>query len=575
MKYFILLFLFLTNAVAFGQNYEFGDAKLLKKESFGYFNELKITASHQDNFGNLYIAGYSFGSWSKCGNYAGCYTYVLYKFNIDGELLWQYDFLQNQLGFTTDVHSAFINAITTDNIGNLFVSGNFGCPEGCEFGNISLNHDDTQYTLRGFMAELNNSNGDYKWLWTHKEGYGSKGITDIKHKNGMLYAAYYLGTKLIYNGDDSNAVIIPNDIGIIELKTNGEIIKTSGAVRKQGTDRYNIINPSNSSSNSARLIVANPKIEFTNENLILTGTSNGIYYKSGTNQYVSVEDPGSYAFTYDMATDVWTDFNQYMPNLKVNYPKTSQVIPVTASDEKNFYSATNYPEDLDIVFDNSNNIVKKGALVQKFNTSSKISQWTIRLEGDVRCVDMVKKEDNLILTGVINDSFSIGEITINSVEGFDDIFLLTLDSDGNYINHKVIGSVLNDYPYGFIEHNNGLDLLGYAQHSLKIDGENVLFETEASFTLPIDETILGDSSFGTINLASIFPNPTTSSINVNMERFSKTINLKLTTINNRVIFQSVWHNKKNIDFKVDAQSGIYFLTVKTDVAQKVFKIIKR
>jgi hypothetical protein len=79
----------------------------------------------------------------------------------------------------------------------------------------------------------------------------------------------------------------------------------------------------------------------------------------------------------------------------------------------------------------------------------------------------------------------------------------------------------------------------------------------------------------TLSHLSVYPNPTTGSINIDLEETKSDINLRLTNAFGQVILTKNYQSTNHINFDLDAPRGIYFLQLETsDGETRTIKVLK-
>ena len=72
-----------------------------------------------------------------------------------------------------------------------------------------------------------------------------------------------------------------------------------------------------------------------------------------------------------------------------------------------------------------------------------------------------------------------------------------------------------------------------------------------------------------------YPNPTTSKVEIRLNKTYSNVSVKVTDITGRVVSTHQYQNVSNLHLDVDAPSGIYFIEIITDGNEKtVLKLIK-
>ncbi len=183
--------------------------------------------------------------------------------------------------------------------------------------------------------------------------------------------------------------------------------------------------------------------------------------------------------------------------------------------------------------------------------------------------DLCQANDNSIW--IVGGSFYKGQY-VNDEFGKRDAFIMHLNSDGSFLNSKVIGSIKND---------EGRIIHALSDNTVFVAG---VFEEEIKGNLPID-WLAGDDLFVT-KLApwpvyiytnnqnesiKIYPNPATNELFVELKDISKHSKFQLLDVTGRIVYESKVKKKLKIDVTL-FQRGTYILKIKSDVNTTTSKI---
>ena len=72
----------------------------------------------------------------------------------------------------------------------------------------------------------------------------------------------------------------------------------------------------------------------------------------------------------------------------------------------------------------------------------------------------------------------------------------------------------------------------------------------------------------------IYPNPTDGKVTVDLKSSYKDISVKLNDIQGRQLFAKFYDEERELHFKINEPSGVYFLTIVTENKRLVFKLVK-
>jgi hypothetical protein len=196
--------------------------------------------------------------------------------------------------------------------------------------------------------------------------------------------------------------------------------------------------------------------------------------------------------------------------------------------------------------------------------------------------------DSIIVNGNVYDTTTTGAVEVFTnvgPAGCDSI--VTINLTVNTINNTVIQS--NDSltanqtgaTYQWIDCNNGDSAIVGETNQLfvaTVNGDYAVIVTINGCTdTSACTTIIGiginENNF--FNDISIYPNPTNNLVNINLGEGSSSVNLNLTSIDGKVIYESNINTEKIVTINLNNNSkGVYFLRVSNDKNHKVFKVIK-
>ncbi len=116
----------------------------------------------------------------------------------------------------------------------------------------------------------------------------------------------------------------------------------------------------------------------------------------------------------------------------------------------------------------------------------------------------------------------------------------------------------------------------------------VLNRSYESFIPPCGTTVTGETEDYTINILdnnvsvsennfsdtlSVFPNPTSKIIHINLGNMHKNISIKVSNALGQIITSKKYLNIENIDLELNAKAGLYFIEIKSEKGEKaIFKI---
>ena len=72
----------------------------------------------------------------------------------------------------------------------------------------------------------------------------------------------------------------------------------------------------------------------------------------------------------------------------------------------------------------------------------------------------------------------------------------------------------------------------------------------------------------------IYPNPTDGKVTVDLKSTYKNITIKLNDVLGRELFTKFYYEARELHFKINESSGVYFLTIVTENRKLVFRLVK-
>jgi hypothetical protein len=95
----------------------------------------------------------------------------------------------------------------------------------------------------------------------------------------------------------------------------------------------------------------------------------------------------------------------------------------------------------------------------------------------------------------------------------------------------------------------------------------------ASYTAPIEHSLVSTETLENDFLLSIFPNPVDDVLKLTSGYFGK-IEMQVVDLSGKVVFANIFENATSVDFE-NFQSGIYFVEIAVAGNRKVMKVVKR
>ncbi|OYT12178.1 MAG: hypothetical protein B6I18_01585 [Bacteroidetes bacterium 4572_112] len=518
-----------------------------------------------DNSGNIYFTGefsdtVDFDPGIGVENLisAGSTDCFLQKVNSEGNLIWA-----KRIGGTT---SDGAQAVTTDNQGNVYVTGYFS---GTVYFDISNSNSMLIAVgiFDGFILKLD-SNGSFIWV---------KHIAASNASKGWGISIDILGNVCTVGCFDGIADFDPGagimnltcsypyaDVFVQKLDSNGVFL---WAIQNSVRDMYNEV-------------AINTDI---NGNIIITG-----YFR----ETVDFDPgPGVYDITAFWADDIFIqklDTAGGLVWVKHMGNDGGEFGTAVTSDPYGNVVSTGYFGGL-IDFDPGPgifNLVSNGGkdiYVQKLSSNGSLL-WVKQIGGyldDMSRSITMDNEGNLYITGGFSGTVDfdpgIGVASINSAGGYD-IYILKLDSLGEFVWVVQMGGTEDQYGYSIDTDNNGnvystgffagiVDFdPGTGVHNLSCDGIWDVFALKLSQSTG---TYVKENDF---NSLSVFPNPTVGSVNIDLRRF-KDVDIEISSINGGIVYSKYGVKEQILNVELNVSPGVYFIRLSSNKYHQINKII--
>ncbi len=473
-------------------------ANVLRQKTIGYYTQLPVTAHHVDKDGNMYAAYYESFTDGGCAAGYGCFFYVLVKFDPKGNELWHQRFVDaNKSNALYQLFSAYINGMASDENGDLYVAGNFGNTSNgaVNFGTDTLFLSGLRYDSHSFYAKINGQTGVIEWLIYDTSSYADNGGTDIRYKDGRVYAAYFQGQNqvLALYGSNEDAVEIEGNLGVITLDTSGNILTHAFASYSDGVVFRTQWDPGTNGYITGRQQMTNPKIQLGPENKIyLVGTGHeNIGFGSDTlrmgawGYFVAIlnsKQAWEKAFVSCYVTSDYLIANAQTPVFAVDEEGSvyQSVSPFEPSYVRYNYSGT----PASFGFQAATMDTMERCQVWKYDATGNL-KWAKHFDHKVAVSSMQVKDSSLFFAGKFEESFRVAESSVEiPATSFSDLVIANVDrASGNTKYATVMGGLLDEYPYFMEVYGNMAYVAGYADNVLSYQGQDLFEETEASFLL--------------------------------------------------------------------------------------------
>jgi hypothetical protein len=565
MKKLILITIsLLLGGAIYSQNYQWVSKMGGSSDDGGY--DLAVDAA-----GNTYLVGIFSGTAdfdpgngvSNLTSAGGQDIYVV-KLNSNGAFQWV-----KQMGGTSNEKG---RNIELDNSGNIYIAGVYNGDGDYDPGTgvTTLVHSGSDTYEDVFVAKLNSS-GDLLWAigigGTERDYvYGM----DCDPSGNVYFTGYFSGTMDFDPGTGSATYSVFGGSGydsyVCQLNSAGDFvwvkifggsafqsgknieIDADGNIYSTGTfgntvdfdPGPGVTNISTSNLQDIYISKLNASGDFVWVRTI-NGTSNGNPMAIVTDETGSVYTAGAFQGTFD-------------------FDPGSGTHNLTCSTVSNAYVSK---------LDMNGNFLWAQQQVSE-NTGSNYQPW-------------IDSQGNLYVIGVysgITDVDGGTGVSNMSAVGATDIFLLKLNANGSFITAKSIGggSYDNSFALGLDAAENiyiGGNFMntcdfdpGTAVVNQSASGASDLFVLKLGSTLSISENGLEDSIVA-------YPNPTTESVVIALEKSYEQVEVRVIDATGKVMSEEILEKTDKIDLRLDGEPGLYFVTIITSSSEKTLVVVKK
>lgn len=532
-------------------------------QTYGSLNEEEVSSMVQDSEKNIYLTGWANGSLDidpgsevfQCdpGELSDMFSSYLSKFTPDGEFLWG-----KNLGF-------FAKKMTMDSDDNLYITGRFydtvdfdpGISEALAFAGQSSDV---------FICKFD-ANGNYIWHKTFGGSTNAHVYTMAIDGTGSLLITGLLNDTCDFDPSESVFNLTSSgicDTYVLKLSPDGEFIwakSVSGPAENQplsiSIDRSDNIlvcgffygtvdfNPASGAifpltsygQSDAYVLKLNSAGEFSWAKKI-GGSGHSTLYSIRTDQLNNVYVAGTFTGSIDAN------------------PGPGNLILSTAASNDGFLVKL---DSLGLFFHGV-----------QLNASS--SAIPLHMQFD--------QDSNLLVTGVFGDTIDFDQTELLvAADSTSDIFVFKLNSSLEKINAISFGGNGPNSIYDFLISTNGSF---YTCGSFSGNGN-----LDSSVASPISSLGLNDIFFAKYslynlgindladeNLITLFPNPTSGKINIQMNEQQAKVNVSLLNALGKEIENRSFSNISTLEYEIPGESGVYFLKLSSGTENKTIKVIK-
>ncbi len=485
-------------------------------------------------FGNYYGSQCAFDTIVLTNNSPQFSDLFLTKYDSSGNVLW----VKSVYGNGTDLN----RCVATQYNGNIYLSGTFN-------SDTLIFDSDTLFNTNGrlFFAKYD-ANGNL--IWVKNEG-GPNGLgicfsiaTDIVgfYATGAFHgSSLQLGTFTLNNLGTSNIFLAKFDL-------NGNFVWAKSAGGNLIEESYFV----------ARDLNDNAYIAGISQSTIAYFGTDTVLNPSGKSLFVAKYDPNG--------NSVWV---RGFPYYNYSFP-----YGFANDNSGNMYFTGYY--DSTITFGNTvlTSTGNLDAFLAKIDTAGNVvwAQTIGDTNFEIGSSIIVSPQGKVFLAGTFYSYTTIGSVNfiIPPSQNPDPMFVATFDTSGSFLCVDAITSGGDLYQSSFAADNMGNVYLGGSFQNtspmiINFDtlsqlGGRTLFLTKFSCNT---STGVNAHQISDINI-KLFPNPTTGKISIDLERYFKTVSVKVFSVTGKEVFYQAFNNKNNISFYLNASSGFYFVEVAAD-----------
>lgn len=598
-KYTYHFLLFILFSLPFGENWggtAFSQNLQWVNGFGGTGNICQGNSIAHDNAGNIMVTG-SFngtvdfdpsGITKNLSTTSGSQIFLA-KYDADGNYIWAFS-----LGGTGNSYYSAGKCITTDAVGNIFVTGNFYGANVDFDPSTNVNSISSKGGSDIFVAKYD-ANGNYKWALgiggTLNVDQGNSLITDA---NGNTYVTgLFWGKYVDFDPGAGNAFITSTDT--VNQSTDMFTAKYDPNGNYKWTLNVGCKNTYNGGSSIT---------EDNNGNIYVTGYLDGTAdFDPGTG-IDSVKSHGTVGLSDDCFIAKYDTAGNYKWAFGIGGDGNSNVESYSiASGNNGAIYLTGYIEGNELAqgakgidFDPSTSIdtlVNVGPIdifLARYDTAGNY-KWAFNVGStsgaNYNCAGNSIFLDNnreILMTGymrgIVDFDPSVSIDTLNG-KGYREIFVSKYDTAGNYkwafntnstsaaaSGQNIINDGSDIYVTGFLQGNNIDFFPGSNTSLLSAKGNRDIFIAK------YDQFPTGIFSSSTNSFMNIYPNPNDGNFNLTLNDLKENTELEIKDVMGKIIYQHTI-NEKSSTINTTLPNGIYFLQIQSASYLAVKKIVIR
>lgn len=561
-------------------------------------NGFDVYMTHTDRAGNHYAVGANF-NFGAVNGYHHVVNWFVEKFDQDGKHIWKNEQSPDKYWTGTDYYSTIITAITSDDDGNLYLTGSYAASE-LDVADTTITYPNGTYN-HGFIMRIN-SDGTMPWFLytdddynTQKNGY-PRGGSDIKFIGDKIYVFMTKGIKMFdVHGNYINNEWSQNRHRLMVLDKDANLINEyffnpNGQSKDMDYTYYN----TGSYTSDSQVATTGPSIvDLGNDKVAIVGHlkenfSIGNYSLTKTTKNTF----GYFSAVVNLQTGQWDNAMMLGSYALLGNPKNrpacttnnSHDIITALSSKKTDYAfegKRNMVQDIDGKehrYDNEDITLLSAVSVNGMLKWKKIIKNTL-----VRSLDFDAASNTVIAFGKYKGDFAFdlsdktfgvkgNDVYNNFIAGFD-------GATGAVKWFEKIGSAKNDIPhYAHLSACGSYTLFGGFKENydsattVTYKGSSVGLNTARNYILSIDMAPsssscnpLSKNSIENVEGLLVFPNPTQGSFTVQIDKIPENNVLIVTDVAGRFVLRQQI-NSFTTQVQIDAKAGVYFITLDGQVS---------